>query len=435
MRDDLPELEDRLGYRFHDPRLLDLALTHGSASPGSTSNQRLEFLGDAVLGLVVCEALYHRNLQASVGELTEAKSRYVNNSHLARVARSLDVGPCLRLGKGASQNAEGDQKRLLSDALEAIVGAVYLDGGLEDAASFVQRHIAKACPGEEDDLLPGRSSKTVLQEWLQARGQATPAYAVLSETGPSHERTYKVEARCGTTSGFGEGGTKKAAEERAAADALGQFLESECGTAQQSEDASRGEARSRSAALAVGIGLALLGTLPVAYAGVSRDASQSAVQKLQGLSEGGFESGATVELSEDEMNSFLRFDAASTVPKGVEDLEVSFREGGAVISATVDLEKAGASLDGISPLMRLLMKGTRSVVVDADYSASDGHAVVALQSITVEGVELSGPLLEWFVESLAPRELQPYVMGERIEIEGAVSEIRLEPGRALIVVE
>lgn len=163
--------------------------------------------------------------------------------------------------------------------------------------------------------------------------------------------------------------------------------------------------------------------------------SLSAVRKLQTLADGSLRSGATVELLQGEMNAFLKFHAAGSVPEGVEDPELEFRDGGALVRARVDLEKAGASSDSLSPLMRLLLRGSRNISLDIDYSASDGFAEARLLSMTVEDVELGGAVLEWFLESLAPPEWQPYLLGERIRLKGSVREIRLERGRALVTVE
>ena len=435
MADDHSGIEDRLGYRFRDPTLLADALTHGSVGASVGSNQRLGFLGDAVLELAVSDGLYGRDRQASAGEMTEARIGLVNNAHLADVARSLGVGTCLRLGKGVSQSGGADRTGILANALEAIIGAVYLDGGLEEAAALVDRHVAGGFAAVGDDLLHGRSSKSVLQEWLQARGCPTPEYRLVSETGPSHERTYRVEANCGPRTGSGEGSTKKLAEERAAAAALRQLVESNRETVDQPSAEAEPGPVPRVAALVAGIGLAVLGAMPLAGAGVSPEASLSAADKLQRLAEGDFESGATVELSEDEVNSYIQFHVAAVVPEGVDDVSVTFREGGAVLRARVDLDKAGTSNESISPLMRLLLQGTRAIVADIDFAATGGSASGKLTSVTVDGAELSGPLLEWFVEALAPAELRPFVMGEEFQLESGVSEIRLGPGRAVVVAE
>ncbi len=171
------------------------------------------------------------------------------------------------------------------------------------------------------------------------------------------------------------------------------------------------------------------------WAEVSTEASLSAARKFQDLADGSLESGTSVELLQDEMTSFLKFHAAASVPEGVDDADVSFREGGAVVRARVDLEKAGASSKDLPPLMRLLLRGSRAVALDIDYSVSDGYATARLVSMTVEDVELGGTVLEWFLESFAPPAMRPYLLGEKTKFEGGVREVRLEPGRAVIVAE
>ncbi len=176
--------------------------------------------------------------------------------------------------------------------------------------------------------------------------------------------------------------------------------------------------------------------LPLALAAaVDREASLAAAEKFQRIADGSLESGASVELLQDEMNAFLRFHAADQVPEGVEDPEVAFRQGGAVVRARVDLEKAGASLESIPALMRLLMRGSRSITVDFDYEARDGYATARLVSMTVESLQLEGSTLELFLEILAPESLRPYLLGGKASLEPGVREIRLEPGRAVIVAD
>ena len=220
------QLSERLGYRFRDPSLLDLALTHGSASSaGGVANQGLEYLGDAALGLAVSEALYRRLPGASPGDLTNLKARYVCNPQLAAVARSLGLGPCLRMGKAEDRQGGREKDRCLADAMEAVIGALYLDGGMAAVGPIVDRFVV----AEEPTV--GNSAKTELQEWLQSRGRKTPRYVVVHETGPSHYRNYLVEARCGSRVGRGHGYRKKKAEERAAADVLAQLVRSEAPSA------------------------------------------------------------------------------------------------------------------------------------------------------------------------------------------------------------
>lgn len=172
-----------------------------------------------------------------------------------------------------------------------------------------------------------------------------------------------------------------------------------------------------------------------AWAEVNREASLSAVRKFQAIAEGSLESGDTVELTQHEMNAFLRFHAAEGVPEGIEEPQVEFREGGAIIRARVDLERSNSVAETLPPLMRLLLRGSRLVLIDVDYSVQDGYATVKLASLEVETVELSGSALDWLLEAFAPPEWQPYLTGRKIRLDAGVSEVRLEPDRAVIVIE
>ena len=177
-------------------------------------------------------------------------------------------------------------------------------------------------------------------------------------------------------------------------------------------------------------------TLPLLLAGaVDEDASLSAARKLQQIAEGAYPSGTVVEVSEDEMNSFLRYHAAPSIPDGVAEPSVRFRDGGAVLSAVVDLEKAAKSANNVPALMRLLLRGTRRVAVDFDYEVEDGYAATRLVTMAIEDVEVSGSILEWFVEAYAPPALRPYLLGEEAARQDGLREARLEPGKATLVVE
>ena len=218
---ELAELCERLGYAFRDSELLKTALTHRSATNGDgQSNQRLEFLGDAVLGLAVAEAVYKRFPLGSEGELTSLKSRFVNNQHLADVARVLDLGSFLRLGKGEVRGGGRRKPRILADALEAVLGAAFLDGGLDAACRVADRCILRDQPAAQS------KSKSRLQEWLQAGGRELPEYSVVSEEGPPHRRVFGVEVRSGSQRARGRAFSKKQAEEQAAALLLGRLLAS-----------------------------------------------------------------------------------------------------------------------------------------------------------------------------------------------------------------
>ena len=221
-KDSLLLLCDRLGYRFQDPELLRTALTHRSVDDRAVpSNERLEFLGDAVLGLAVARSVYRRMPYASEGVLTGRKARFVNNVRLSESARSLGLGSFVRLGKGEEKNGGRMRPRLLADTLEAVLGAVYLDGGMEAASWVVERWIL-AQPHSFH-----QTSKTDLQEWLQCRGAELPEYVLIEEEGPPHDRTFVVEARSGTHAGRGKASRKKRAEQRAAAKLLESLVATE----------------------------------------------------------------------------------------------------------------------------------------------------------------------------------------------------------------
>ena len=229
--DRLARLCDRLGYRFADPALLELALTHGSASAdGGESNERLEFVGDSVVGLAVASALYRRYPEASEGALTQFKAHLVNNARLAEAALASGTGECLRLGKGEEKGGGRQKTRVLADALEAVFGAAFFDGGMEAASRIAERWILPAGADEERWLEElAANSKSALQEWLQARGRGKPEYVVVASTGPSHRPVFDVEARCGSHAARGRAKRKRDAQQLAAARVLRQLVAAERG--------------------------------------------------------------------------------------------------------------------------------------------------------------------------------------------------------------
>jgi len=208
-------LNPGFGHRFADPAKLDTALRHRSA--GAPHNERLEFLGDAVLALLVAEALHQRWPQADEGALTRARSALVRESNLADIARGLGIGDHLVLGPGEMKSGGKHRDSILADALEAVVAAIYLDAGLEACR-------ATALPWFEQGLaaLPtGRAEKdpkTRLQEWLQARQWARPEYELVAASGPDHARHFRVRARAGEPAREidGEGSSLRAAEQSSA---------------------------------------------------------------------------------------------------------------------------------------------------------------------------------------------------------------------------
>jgi len=203
--------------------LLDVALTHDSYAherrqPGAVaiSNERLEFLGDAVLGHVVARDLYERFPDEPEGSLSRRRASLVSREALAASARRLDVGPLLLLGKGEAASGGERRPRVLAAVFEALVGAVYISEGFDAAADFVEReHLAHAETQQTSD------PKTELQEYAQARFKRAPVYAVTGETGPAHAKAFTVEVSVGgKVLGTGAGATKKQAQARAAAQAL-----------------------------------------------------------------------------------------------------------------------------------------------------------------------------------------------------------------------
>lgn len=210
------------GHRFNDQGLLLQALTHRSA--GAPHNERLEFLGDALLGLVAAEALYQRWPRADEGAMTRARAELVRESTLARIARRLDLGPRLVLGPGEMKSGGHRRDSILSDALEAVIAAIYLDAGLDACRAVVMDWLAP----ELDALVVGKvgkDPKTRLQEWLQGRQHPLPTYELLGESGSEHDKTFHV--RCSTAqptaTAEGEGGSRRAAEQQAAEKVLAQL--------------------------------------------------------------------------------------------------------------------------------------------------------------------------------------------------------------------
>jgi ribonuclease-3 len=226
------QLETRLGVAFRDRTLLDLALVHSSQvhetqAARTASNERLEFLGDAILGMVIAEALYHERPDAGEGELTATRSALVRGKTLAGVARSLDLGTFLQFGRGEATSGGRDKDRNLAGALEAVVAAVYLDQGYDTVRAFVLRHLQPALQAAGSHAA-NPNCKAMLQEYLQANNQPVPRYRVVSVTGPVHEREFTVEALLrDTILGHGTGRSKRAAETAAACAALTQLHKEE----------------------------------------------------------------------------------------------------------------------------------------------------------------------------------------------------------------
>lgn len=208
-------LEERLGHRFQDPALLAQALTHRSHA--GRDNERLEFLGDAVLGLAIGEELYRRLPLAEEGELTRLRATLVDAGSLAALAAEAGLGDHLRLGTSELRSGGFRRPSILADALEAIIGAVYLESGLETARALVLRLYAARLA--ELPRSPVKDPKTRLQEWLQSRGHELPAYAVVDVWGEPHDQSFR--ARCAVPAlsleATGEGSSRRRAEQEAAA--------------------------------------------------------------------------------------------------------------------------------------------------------------------------------------------------------------------------
>lgn len=220
--DPLDGLLRRLGHDFDDRRLAEMAMCHRSwvaEHPGSTSNERLEFLGDAVLGWVVADLVYQRFDRYAEGNLTDLRKGVVNASALAEVAVEVGLDACLRLGRGEDAAGGRTKESILSGAFEAILGAVYLDGGAESAYRLVERLFASRLT-ETDRRLDQIDEKSALQELAARLGFGPPEYEIVA-SGPDHRRHYQASARLdGRIIATGTGGSKKTAEQAAARRAL-----------------------------------------------------------------------------------------------------------------------------------------------------------------------------------------------------------------------
>jgi ribonuclease-3 len=234
LRDEFDELQHRIAYRFRDRGLLEHALTHKSraaedASGGVADNESLEFLGDAVLGLVIAEALFRRYPDYNEGQKSKVKAAVVSTQSLARHAERLNLGDHLILGRGEEKTGGRFKQALLADTYEALIAAVYLDGGLEAAAAFLLRELgdaleASAAPSFSQDF------KSALQERLQALGRPLPGYRVSGEAGPDHRKVFSVDVVVsGLVLGSASGRAKKEAEQEAARLALQRLASADLG--------------------------------------------------------------------------------------------------------------------------------------------------------------------------------------------------------------
>jgi len=230
-------LEESLGHTFQRRELIEQALTHSSqarevealgASSRAVDNEQLEFLGDAVLGLITSEALFHRFPEFQEGHLSKLRAHLVGQRHLLRVAEQLQIGHYLRLGRGEEKSGGRTKATLLVDALEAILAALYLDGGWPVARDFILRTIVDpelAHMRLETSAMPVMDFKSALQERLQASGKPQPVYALVKEEGPEHKKTFTVEIKLAEPEiaqfvARAQGPTKKRAEQEAARQVL-----------------------------------------------------------------------------------------------------------------------------------------------------------------------------------------------------------------------
>ena len=223
--DRLAPLEERIGYRFRDRALLHGATIHRSFANETdddiADNEVLEFLGDAVLGLVVSDLLFRRNPEMSEGEMSKLKAFLVSSDSLARRAEEIDLGDYLVLGRGEEKTDGRLKDSLLANSFEAVIAAVYLDGGLSAATDFIDQVVYRHVPDAAVAEVSFSDFKSLLQERLQSDGRSLPVYSVIEEVGPDHDKTFRVVVELDEeTVGNGEGKTKKAAEQMAAARSL-----------------------------------------------------------------------------------------------------------------------------------------------------------------------------------------------------------------------
>ncbi len=222
----LDGLESALGYRFTDRSLLVTALTHRSHSHERgralrDSYERLEFLGDALLGFFVADWLYRQDESAPEGSLSRRRQVVVRTSTLAAIAGAIGLGRAIRLGRGEELTGGRGKTSLLADVFEAVLGAVYLDGGIRPARAFVRRHLATALRDTQKTERGSDDYKTRLQEAIQGRLQRTPSYRIVSTSGPAHALRFEVEVLVdGRVLGRGSGSNRKRAEQKAARHAL-----------------------------------------------------------------------------------------------------------------------------------------------------------------------------------------------------------------------
>lgn len=219
----MKSLEENLQYSFRNEKLLVNALTHSSyaneARDGIPSNERLEFLGDSVLSIVVSEYIYKKFRNLPEGELTKLRASLVCEKSLCQFSRELEIGKYLRLGKGEEKGGGRERDSILADAFEAVLAAIYIDGGFEVAKKHVMRFITDELKHTDDEVF--KDYKTALQEIIQRNPEESVSYILTGESGPDHDKVFEVEVRLNSnTIGKGVGKNKKQAEQFAAKEAL-----------------------------------------------------------------------------------------------------------------------------------------------------------------------------------------------------------------------
>ena len=221
------QLEEKIGYRFHDSTLLKTALTHSSyvnehPREHAECYERLEFLGDSILGMVTAELLFRWNPSLPEGKMTRIRAELVCEESLHRVATELELGQWMRLGKGEEKSEGRARPSILADMVEAVIAAIYLDGGMEPATDFIHRRVLNSA--QAHILNRSRDSKTELQELVQQHPDNSIRYEMTGESGPDHNKLFRCAVYVnGVLSGEGEGHTKKEAEQAAAGSALRQL--------------------------------------------------------------------------------------------------------------------------------------------------------------------------------------------------------------------
>ena len=225
---DLSDFENRIGYAFQSRDILNRALTHKSFSHeakngGMRDNETFEFLGDSVLGFVIGDILFHRFPTLDEGALSKMKAYLVSATSLATKARLYDMGEVIYLGVGEEKSGGRKKESLLANVFEALIAAVYLDGGIVPARHLIERSFIHDLNGLNEQDLLFQDYKTALQELAQGKGLQLPEYQVIGEEGPDHDKRFIVEVKVGGLAARGEGSSKKEAQQQAAKHALGSF--------------------------------------------------------------------------------------------------------------------------------------------------------------------------------------------------------------------